>query len=67
MGSAIARARAILISIIVGGLMLAATIVNFLLTPFPWWFVMTTLMGIVAATGLAAKLLWRPARPSSSA
>jgi len=66
-GSAIVRPRAILISIIVGGLMLAATIVNFLMTPYPWWFVMATITGIVAASWLAAKLAWKPAGPSTSA
>jgi hypothetical protein len=66
-GSAIARSRAILISAIVGGLMLAAAIANFLMTPYPWWLVMATITGIVAATWLAAKLLWKPLAPASSA
>ena len=66
-GSAIARARAILISVIVGGLMLAAAIANFLMTPFAWWLVMATISGIVVATWLASRLLWKPVAPTSSA
>jgi hypothetical protein len=66
-GSSVARPRAILISVIVGGLMLAATIGNFLLTPHPLWLVLSTMTGIVIATGLAAKLMWKPERPSASA
>jgi hypothetical protein len=66
-GSAICRPRAILISVIVGGLMLAATIVNFLMTPHPWWLVMATIIGIAGATWLAAKLLWKPVLPPTSA
>jgi hypothetical protein len=66
-GSSIARPRAILISTIVGGLMLAATIFNFLLTPHPWWLVISTIAGIAAATWLAVKLTWKPLASTSSA
>ena len=66
-GSVIARSRAILISVIVGGLMLAAAIANFLITPYPWWLMMATITGIVVAAWLAAKLLWKPLAPTSSA
>jgi predicted branched-subunit amino acid permease len=66
-GSAIARPRAILISIIVGGLMLAATIANFLMTPHPAWLVAATIILIVNATWLAAKFTWKPGRAVTSA
>jgi hypothetical protein len=66
-GSASARSRAILISVVVGGLMLAAAIANFLITPYPWWLVVATIIGIVAATWIAAKYMWKPLAPTSSA
>jgi len=66
-GSSIARSRAILISTIVGALMLAATIFNFLMTPHPWWLVIATIAGIAAATWLAAKLTWKPLASTPSA
>jgi hypothetical protein len=65
-GSACARPRAILISTLVGGLMLAASIANFLLTPHPWWVVAIAVLGIVGATWLAAKLLWKPLTTASA-
>jgi hypothetical protein len=66
-GSAFARARAVLISTIVGGCMLAATIANFLLTPYPSWVVVVDIAGIVAATWLAAKLMSKQGMVVSSA
>jgi hypothetical protein len=66
-GSALARPRAILISVIVGGLMLAATIANFLMTPHPAWLVAATIILIVNATWVAAKLTWKPGNAATSA
>jgi hypothetical protein len=43
-------------AVIVGGIVLAATIANFIATPHPLWLSAITLLGIVASAWLATKL-----------
>lgn len=43
-------------AVIVGGIVLAATIANFIAIPHPLWLSVTTLVGLVASAWLATKL-----------
>ena len=66
-GSTFARARAPLVSKIVGGFMLAASSANFLLTPHPSWVIAATILGIVAVTWFAKMLMFKQGMVVSSA
>jgi hypothetical protein len=59
-GSSFARSRAMAISGIVGGLVLAATVANFTMIPHPAWVVIAAIAGIAGVTWLAIKLMWQP-------
>jgi hypothetical protein len=48
--------RPLYCAVIVGGIVLAATIANFIAIPHPLWLSALTLLGIVATTWLATKL-----------
>lgn len=52
----IGTANATLFGAIVGGIILAATIANFIAIPHPVWLVVATLAGIVLSTLLAIRL-----------
>jgi hypothetical protein len=56
-GSLIARHRALLISCFVGGLVMVATIANFIMIPHPPWMVIAGIGSIALATYVAAKLM----------
>jgi hypothetical protein len=57
--SLIARRRVMLVSAIVGILVLASTVANFVLIPHPLWMVICGVAGIVIAALLAGKLMAR--------
>jgi hypothetical protein len=59
----IGTANATLFGAVVGGIVLAATIANFILIPHPLWLSLATLIGIVVSTLLAIRV----APPSDSA
>ncbi len=61
----IARMKYHIFAIIVGGLMLVATISNLIMIPHPLWFSAASLLGIAAMAVLAAYLAHRtlPRRP----
>jgi hypothetical protein len=53
----IARSRTALVTAIVGALVLAATIANFVLIPHPAWMVAAGVVGIAIAAYLAGRLM----------
>ena len=59
----IGTANATLFGAVVGGIVLAATIANFIAIPHPLWLSLATLIGIVASTLLAIRV----APPSDAA
>ena len=52
----VGKIRPLYCAVIVGGIVLAATIANFIAIPHPLWLSALTLLGIVATTWLATKL-----------
>lgn len=62
-GCYIGTANPTLFGVVVGGIILAATIANFIAIPHPLWLSIATLIGIVASTLLAIRL----APPSDAA
>lgn len=58
------RSRAVLAAAIVGALVLAATVLNFVLIPHPAWMIAAGVLGIAFAAYLAGRLLRDvPVRP----
>jgi MFS family permease len=63
LAAALARRHGMRLAIIVGALILTASVANFIALPHPAWFIVATLVGVPAAawlTGMAASR-WAPA------
>jgi hypothetical protein len=60
---AIARRYAMPFALVVGGLILAASVMNFVVLPHPTWFVVATLVGVPIAAWLTGRTArrWAPA------
>lgn len=64
-GCYVGTANAGLFGAVIGGLVLAATIANFIFIPHPLWLSIATLIGIVLCTLLAIRLAPTPAPTTS--
>lgn len=62
LGSFIARRRVVLVAAVIGILVLAATVANFVLIPHPFWMVLAGVAGIVLAALAAGKVMSRARR-----
>ena len=61
-GSFIARRRVLLVAAVIGILVLAATVANFVLIPHPVWMIVAGVAGIVLAALAAGKVMSRARR-----
>ncbi len=60
----IGNAKPMIYAIVIGGLMLVATITNLIMIPHPLWFAVIAVIGIIASAWLALQLVPRKPVPT---
>lgn len=65
-GAWIGRTKPVVFALVVGVLMLVATITNLIMIPHPLWFSVSAVAGIIVAAWLATLVVPRPVAPEST-